>query len=80
MPKFLTLNLDELFKKSNYYYTDFDVGMTNNTITIYATNKEDFLDQFAAEWREMAEDALEESDVIRDSYGEEYPEEPGYEE
>jgi hypothetical protein len=65
MSKYLTLNLDELYS-DGYYYTDYDIGGSGHSITIYAEDKEEFLDQFAAIWRKKAEELLEEDDEFEE--------------
>ena len=58
----LRLELDILFEDS-YFYTEFDVGDEGHSITIDTDNKEKFLDAFAAEFRERAENLLEHPEI-----------------
>jgi len=53
----LRLSLDEMFEDS-YYYTEYDKGSEGHYITILAEDKEKFLDAFAKEWRDRAEQSL----------------------
>jgi len=65
MSKYLTLELDYLFQ-GEYYYTDYDLGGSGHSITINVKDKEKFLDQFAAIWRERAEEFLEENEYFEE--------------
>ena len=58
----LRLELDRLFE-CGYFYTEFDVGDEGHSITIDTDNKEKFLDAFAAEFRERAENLLEHPEI-----------------
>lgn len=58
MSKYLRLSLDEMFQ-GYYYYTEYDIGGAGHSITIKTEDKEAFLDAFAKEWRDRAEQALE---------------------
>ncbi|MDH6674291.1 hypothetical protein M2277_004983 [Paenibacillus sp. LBL] len=69
MAKYLKLDISSMFDPSNQYYTTYDVGFTNGSITIHSDDKEAFLREFALIWREMAEDGLVEIDENRDHYG-----------
>lgn len=57
--KKLVLDLDA-FSCNGYVYTKYDLGGEGHRIIINEKNKEKFLDAFAKEYREMAEEALEE--------------------
>jgi len=57
--KLLYLGLDRLYE-DGYYYTKFDIDGGGHVIIIKAKDKEKFLDAFAKEWRDKAEDMLEE--------------------
>ncbi len=57
--KELRLSLDGMFR-SEYYYTDYDIGVSGHSITINESDREAFLDAFAAEWRQRADTMLEE--------------------
>lgn len=61
MAKYLRLNLDELYT-DGYYYTDYDIGGSGHSITINAKDKEQFLDEFVAVWRNKAEEMLQEDE------------------
>jgi len=65
MSKTLTLNLDSLWEDS-YIYTEYDIGGNGHSITINEEDKEAFLDAFAQEWRNRAEEALEEDEEEED--------------
>jgi len=54
----LELNLDSLYEEG-YYYTNYDIGGCGHKIVIDSNDKEVFLDAFAKEWREKAENLLE---------------------
>lgn len=58
----LRLDLDSLFE-SGYFYTEFDVGDEGHFITINTDNKEEFLDTFAAEFRERAKNLLKHPEI-----------------
>lgn len=58
----LRLELDSLFG-DGYFYTEFDVGDEGHSISINTDNKEKFLDAFAAEFRERAENLLEHPEI-----------------
>ena len=58
----LRLELDSLFEDS-YFYTEFDIGDEGHSITIDTDNKEEFLDAFAAEFRERAKNLLEHPEI-----------------
>ena len=58
----LRLELDSLFE-SGYFYTKFDVGDEGHSITIDTNHKEEFLDAFAAEFRERAKNLLEHPEI-----------------
>jgi len=55
--KNLTLDLDNLTSEG-YFYTEYDIGGSGHSITIKAEDKEKFLDAFAKEWRERADEFL----------------------
>lgn len=69
MSKTLTLNLDSLWE-DEYIYTDYDIGGSGHSITINEEDKEAFLNTFAKEWRDRAEQALveleEDDDEVED--------------
>lgn len=75
MAKYLRLDISRLFDPSNQYYTAYDVGFDNGSITIHSEDREAFLSEFTLIWREMAEDGLEEIDENRDHYGDTIKEE-----
>lgn len=56
--KLLRLDLDELYMQG-YYHTEFDISGETHGIVIEAKNKKAFLDAFAKQWRENAEELLE---------------------
>lgn len=58
----LRLELDSLFDVG-YFYTKFDIGDEGHSITIDTDNEEEFLDAFAAEFREHAENLLEHPEI-----------------
>ena len=58
----LRLELDSLFEDC-YFYTEFDVGDEGHSITIDTDHKEEFLDAFAAEFRERAKNLLEHPEI-----------------
>lgn len=55
----LVLELDYLHEQG-HIYTDFDVGGEGHRIIIEEKDKNEFLDAWAKEWRNRAEDMLEE--------------------
>ncbi len=59
MEKELCLNLDS-YSEDGYFYTEYDIGGAGHSITIKAEDKEKFLDAWAKEHREKAEQMLEE--------------------
>ena len=61
MSKTLTLNLDSLWE-DGYIYTDYDIGVSGHSVTINEEDKEAFLDAFAKEWRDRAEESLREEE------------------
>jgi ABC-type transporter MlaC component len=56
--KKLRLSLDSIFQ-SEFYYTDYDIGGYGHWIEIEEKDREAFLDAFAAEWRQRADNMLE---------------------
>jgi len=60
MSKTLSLNLDSLWEDP-YIYTEYDIGGAGHSVTINEEDKEKFLNAFAKEWRDRAEQALEEN-------------------
>jgi hypothetical protein len=71
MSKTLTLNLDSLWEDS-YIYTEYDIGGSDHSITIKEEDKEAFLDAFAQEWRDRAEEALEEDEDDEEERGQKW--------
>lgn len=65
--KYLTLDLDDLYGDS-YYYTEYDISAHGHSITIYAEDKEEFLDRFATIWRERASKLLYEDENFKDEW------------
>ena len=58
----LRLDLDSLWGYG-YFYTKFDMGDEGHSITIDTDKKEEFLDAFAAEFRERAKNLLEHPEI-----------------
>lgn len=65
--KELYLCLDSL-SEEGYFYTKYDIGGAGHSITIKAEDKDKFLDAFAREWRNRAEQALEEVNEDEEDY------------
>lgn len=61
LSRYLRLNLNELYS-TPYHYTEYDVADDGNSVTIRAEDKELFLDELAKDWRERAEDMLEDDE------------------
>ena len=59
MEKKLYLDLDS-YSEEGYFYTDYDIGGAGHSITIKAEDKEKFLDAWAKEHRDRAEQMLAE--------------------
>ena len=58
----LRLDLDSLYG-DGYFYTGYDIGGEGHAVTINASNKEEFLDAFAKEFRRRAEELLEHPEI-----------------
>lgn len=58
MGKELYLDLDS-YSEEGYFYTNYDIGGAGHSITIKTEDKEKFLDAWAKEHRNRAEQLLE---------------------